>query len=57
MNHTPIKNERVTMKTGKEGIVTSFRVAPGSHKPYLFNVKLDNGTEIVSVPSDFKKPR
>lgn len=55
MNHTPILHEEVTMKTGKKGVVTNFRIASGSHKPCSFTVKLEDGEEIFAVPSDFKK--
>lgn len=54
MNYVPEKHDKVIMKTGKKGVVTDFRVARDSHKPCSFTVKLEDGTEIVAVPSDFR---
>lgn len=56
MNYIPIEGEAVTMKTGKKGVVGRIRVQEDSHKPYMYNVTLEDGTEIVAVPSDFKRP-
>lgn len=55
MNYVPTRiNEPVIMKTGKAGVITKMNVSKLSNKVYSYLVKLEDGSEIIAVPSDFR---